>query len=76
MACNRGAVLMRLRVLSLRLSRLEVISVVGPRECFGGVRVTLFRNVLVGSMLELQLVGNPRVYVYSIPLSNLEQLLE
>ena len=74
MSYNRGAVLTRLRVLSLRLCRLEVISVAGPGVLkFAGVHVTLFRKCLAGSMLES--VGIPQEYVYSMSLSHLEQIL-
>ena len=43
----------------------------GPRGqgALAGVRVTLFRNFLLVVMLEL--VGNPQVYVYIMPLSHL-----
>ena len=73
MLYNRGAVLTRLRVLSLGLSFGEVISVAGPGVLCGRA-CHIISKCLAGSMLEL--VGNPQGYVYIMSLSHLEQVLE
>ena len=72
MSYNRGVVLTRLRVLSLRLSFGGDLSG-GARGALRAckVHVTLF---LAGSMLEL--VENPQEYVYIMSLNHLEQILE
>ena len=71
MSYNRGAVLTRLRVLSLRLSFGGDLS--------GGARGALrachiISKFMAGSMLEL--VENPQEHVYIMFLSHLEQNLK
>ena len=69
---NRGAVLTRLRVLSLRLSFGGDLSGGGR----GALRAAchIISKFLAGRMLEL--VDNPQSYVYIMSLSHLEQILE
>ena len=68
MSYNRGAVLTRLRVLSLRLSFGGDLGGGAWRACH------IISKFLAGSMLEL--VGNPQEYVDIMSLSHLEQILE
>ena len=73
MSYNRGAVLTRLRVLSLRLSFGGDLSG-GARGALRAYICHIISKFLAGSMLKL--VGNPQEYVYIMSLSHLEQLLE
>ena len=73
MSYNRGAVLTRLRVLSLQLSFGGDLSG-GARGALRACMTHYFEIFLAGSMLEL--VGNPQVYVYIMSLSHLEQILD